>query len=110
MKKFIFAVFAALFLAGAAFCGGKADSSAPDHATGYIKWYGNAPMTYPGFVTDDGRIFSLATEDGSEITVDEITALQGRVLVIDGRIDRLQIGGFQVLKDGVFVVTGYKVK
>jgi len=108
MKK-IFAVLMVLAsLAGFAFAGGKGDASAPDHADGYIKWYGNAPFEYPGFVTVDGQIYTIAVEDGSSINVDDISALQGYLIHIDGRIDKLQIGGFQVLKDGVFVVSDYK--
>ncbi len=107
MKK-IFAIFAALVcMLCSGFASGKAESC-PDHAVGYIKWYGSAPFTYPGFVTKEGEVYTIAVEDGSSIKIEDISSLQGHLIRIEGRIDKLQIGGFQVLKDGVFIVSDYK--
>lgn len=107
MKKIFAVLLVFASVIGFTFASGKGDTC-PDHAVGHIKWYGSAPFAYPGFVTVEGNIYTIAVEDSSSFSVEEISALQGYLLQIDGRIDKLQIGGFQVLKDGVFVVSDYK--
>lgn len=75
--------------------------------TGLVHIYGSAPFTYVGFVTDEGKQYSLMVEDKSDITLDQLSALQGVHLELTGKIIARKEGveGFQELKDGRFIVT-----
>lgn len=107
MKKSILTVLALLLCAATGFAFSRADDSA--EAEGFINWFGNAPVEFAGFQATDGKLYTLKVEDGSDFTLDDITALQGSKLHIEGRIEKeKQKGGFQVLRDGVFVVSSYK--
>ncbi len=94
--------------AGIVFANGKGDSVPVEKAVGHINWYGNAPVAYPGLVTIEGQVYSLAVEQGASFSVKDITALQGHLIQVEGHINRQEIGGFQVLKDGIFVVNKFK--
>ena len=47
--------------------------------------------------------------DYEKFTLNDITALQGNFIELKGKIDNSQPVGFEVLKDGIFVVKKYKV-
>lgn len=107
MKKSILTVLALLLCAAAGFAFSKAQDS--DTAEGFINWFGNAPVEFAGIETTDGKLYTLAVEQGADFTLDDITALQGSRLHIEGRIEKeKQKGGFQVLRDGVFIVSSYR--
>ena len=106
MKKFVLLFVSSFLLCGELFAfGGKA----PPTIVGHINFYGNEPFAYPGVVTVEGLEYTLYVPEGSDFTLKDITASQGQMLEFKGRIDDSQKGGFQVLKDGVFVVEKFKV-
>ena len=106
MKKLLLLLTGLGLLCGGLFAfGGKA----PQTIVGHINFYGNEPFAYPGVVTVEGLEYTLYVPEGSEFTLKDITANQGLMLEFKGRIDDSQKGGFQVLKDGVFVVEKFKV-
>lgn len=107
MKKIFSVLLIVVSLAGLCFARGRTDSS--DVVSGYINWYGNEPFAYPGLVTEDGRVFTITVAEGEKFTLNDITALQGNLIELKGKIDNSQPVGFEVLKDGIFVVKKYKV-
>lgn len=82
--------------------------------TGHVHIYGNAPHTFVGFVTDEGRQYSLVVAQGSDFSAEQLSDLQGTHLELTGKIIKntdASGGAFQILKDGRFVVESYsKVK
>ncbi|WP_407429193.1 hypothetical protein [Treponema sp.] len=104
--KKVFCLISALFLTEqAVFCfGGRA----PQVAVGFINYYGNAPVEFAGFETVDGYVYTLQVEEGSKFTLKDIEAEQGNMLELTGQIDNSQKNGFQILKDGVFIVSDWK--
>lgn len=70
--------------------------------TGLVHIYGNAPFTYVGFVTDDGKEYAVDISEGSEVTVEYLKSMQGTKLELTGKIEKPI--GFNDLHDGRFVV------
>lgn len=109
MRKTTGLMLALLLCCASGFAFSRANDS--DTAEGFINWFGNAPVEFAGFETTDGKLYTLAVEEGADFTLDDITALQGTKLHIEGRIEDKDKGGFHVLRDGVFVVSKFeKVK
>lgn len=106
MRKSVSTVLAFLLCCAAAFAFSKASDS--DEAEGFINYYGNAPVEFAGFMTEDGKLYTLAVEEGASFTLEDITALQGTRLHIEGRIEKKSGDSFQALKDGVFFVSSYE--
>lgn len=104
-KMFCFLAFA-LFFCGAVFSFSKNDETS--EIEGFIKWYGNSPVGFPGIVCDDGRIFSLKVADGADFVLEDVTKLQGNKIHLEGKIDENQKNGFEVLKDGVFIISAFE--
>ncbi len=101
MKKFV-SVALVLLLAGAAFAFGKKT------ITGYIQIYGNAPHTFVGFVTEDGKQYSLDIDSSAKFTINDISSHQGEMLKLTGVVNDKELIGFQTLRDGRFVVSKFK--
>ena len=78
----------ALFFCGAVFSFSKNDKTL--EIEGFIKWYGNSPVGFPGIVCDDGRIFSLKVADGADFVLEDVTKLQGNKIHLEGKIDENQ--------------------
>lgn len=106
MRKSILTVIAIFLCCAAVFAFSKASDS--DEAEGFINYYGNTPVEFAGFMTEDGKLYTLAVEEGASFTLEDITALQGTRLHIEGRIEKNSRSGFQALKDGVFFVSSYE--
>lgn len=70
--------------------------------TGLVHIYGNAPFTYVGFVTDDGKEYAVDISKDSEVTVEYLKSMQGTKLELTGKIEKPS--GFNDLHDGRFVV------
>jgi hypothetical protein len=75
--------------------------------TGLVHMYGSAPHVYPGFVADDGKMYSLEVDDKSEVTLEGLQSMQGMHVELTGRLRQGKNGAvpsFNELKDGTFVV------
>lgn len=75
--------------------------------SGLVHIYGSEPHTFVGFVTDEGKSYTLLVDDKSEVTLQQLSDLQGYKLELTGRIikeKKNHIGGFEELKDGKFIV------
>lgn len=108
MKKRIL-FFAFIVLSTFCFAMGKSDEvSSSERIFGFIKWYGNAPVEFAGIETVEGQIFTLRIEEGSPLELKQITSLQGHLLQLDGRIEKLDSINYQVLKDGIFYVQKFE--
>ena len=74
---------------------------------GYVKSYGNVPFNYPCIESLDGRIYTLAYEDKSELF-----NTQGQMIQVDGELikksKRNEIG-FMESKDGTINVAAFKI-
>jgi hypothetical protein len=77
-------------------------------ATGFIRWYGNAPVEYAGFETVDGKLYSLEAAEGASFSLKDITKLQGHLIHLEGRVKKTEGPAFQELKDGTFIVEKYE--
>ncbi len=106
MKKLIFAL--SLFSLFTAFCFSMSRSKDAAEATGFIRWYGNVPVEYAGFETVDGKLYSLEAAEGVSFSVKDITALQGHLIHLEGKVKKSSGAAFQELKDGVFIVEKYE--
>ncbi len=82
---------------------------APQVVVGSIKYYGNDPFAFPGFETVDGLVYTIKVSEKSSFTLEEIAAKQGNLLELTGKIDKSKKNGFNVLKDGIFVVEEWRV-
>ncbi len=76
--------------------------------TGYIQIYGSAPHTFVGFITDDGKQYSLDIDSDAKFSMNDISAHQGEQLKLTGIINQKELIGFQTLRDGRFVVSKFK--
>lgn len=76
--------------------------------TGLVHIYGNAPFTYVGFVTDNGKEYSIDISEDSEVTLEYLQSMQGYVLELTGKVEKKS--GFQDLKDGRFLVKSAEEK
>lgn len=81
---------------------------APQTVVGHIKYYGNVPFEFPGIETVDGYHYSIKVEEGAEFTVKDITDASGYMLEFTGQIEKSKENAYEVLKDGVFVVSEFK--
>ena len=75
--------------------------------SGLVHIYGSEPHTFVGFVTDDGKQYSLEVTDKSEVTLKQLQAMQGIHLELAGQLKKKAKGsipGFMELKDGTFFV------
>jgi len=82
---------------------------APQTAVGSITYYGNAPFAFPGLQTVDGYLYTLAVEENAPFTLKDIEAAQGNLIEFTGTIDKSQKNGLNVLKDGIFIVSEWKI-
>lgn len=101
MRKVLVAA-ALLLAAAAAFAAGKRT------ITGRIQIYGNAPHTFVGFVTTDGKQFSLDIDPAAKFSIQDITEHQGEQLKLTGVVNEKELIGFQTLRDGRFIVSKFK--
>ncbi|HAH63775.1 MAG TPA: hypothetical protein DCL73_16940 [Treponema sp.] len=82
--------------------------------SGYVHMYGNAPFSFPGFETDNGKRYTLVLDEkkSGTLTLEELESLQGQRVELHGAV-RTESGaveaGINRLKDGEFVVYSYKV-
>ena len=100
-----------LFFLAISFCASSVfafGGRAPQTAVGHVKYYGNAPFEFAGFETVDGYVYTLKVEEKSKFTLKDIEDAQGYMLELTGEIDTSQKNGFNVLKDGIFVVSEWK--
>lgn len=105
--KLLFTTFA-LILAGVAGFSYGGTAPEPETVIGHIKFFGNAPVEFPGLETDDGKLYTIQVAEGAKFTLKDITAAQGNKIELTGIIDDSQKIGLNVLKDGVIVVTAWK--
>jgi len=96
-------IFFAGSLSAFAFAGRSQDS-----AVGHIKFYGNAPFAFAGFETKEGRLYKIEVEEGSDFSIKDIENEVGSLLELTGEIDSSRKNDFNVLKDGVFIVSEWK--
>ncbi len=106
MKKLFLLLLGIFFCAFSLMAFGKRDVEC---VAGYINYYGNAPFAFPGFEAVDGRVFALKVKKGSSFTVKDIALKKGSLLELTGKIDTSALNGPDVLSDGVFVVSKWKV-
>lgn len=76
---------------------------------GYIQVYGNAPLTFIGFTTDEGEEYSIDIDSKADFTIDDIKIHQGKYLKLTGIVNEKELLGFQTLKDGRFIVSKFKI-
>lgn len=101
MRKILVA--AALLLAAAA-----AFAASKKTVTGHIQIYGSAPHTFVGFVTTDGKQYSLDIDPNAKFSIQDITEHQGEQLKLTGVVNEKELIGFQTLRDGRFIVSKFK--
>jgi len=91
-------------------CAASAMSKSRDtvEANGFIQWFGNSPVEYAGFKTDDGKLYTLEVAENAKFKLKDITRLNGHLLHIEGKVRKSKEGFFQELKDGVFYVEKYE--
>jgi hypothetical protein len=102
---------ASVLCVAALFCsfGGKV----PQTITGHVHMYGNEPFAFAGFETDDGKLYTLAVnkkKTDANITLKQIESFQGELLELTGTIEPVKensLPGFNILKDGTFIVYSY---
>jgi hypothetical protein len=102
MKKVFISLFISL-VAVAAICA----FSPKQKITGLVHIYGSEPHTYVGFVTDEGKQYSLEVAKDSDVTLQQLQAMQGIHLELAGQLKKKTKGsapGFMELKDGTFFV------
>ncbi len=105
MKKSIFiTLILAMLLSASAFAFGNKKT-----ITGHIQIYGSAPMTFVGFITDEGKKYSLDIAPNADFTIQDIKQNQGKLLKLTGVVNEKELIGFQTLDDGRFVVNKFKV-
>ncbi len=105
-KKNLLCVILVLFAAVLSFSFG---GHPKEKAVGTICYYGNVPFEFPGFNTVDGFVYTIQVAEGASFSLDDITKEQGNLLEFTGKIDASNIGGYNVLKDGVFIVSDFEV-
>lgn len=77
--------------------------------SGYVKFYGNAPFATAGFSADDGKIYALSAAEGSGVSVEDLSALQGKKIELEGLIEKSDGINFGSMQDGTIIVRAYKV-
>lgn len=77
-------------------------------ANGFIQWFGNSPVEYAGFKTDDGKLYTLEVAENAKFKLKDITRLNGHLLHIEGKVRKSKKESFLELKDGVFYVEKYE--
>lgn len=105
MKKFLISLLVLICGAGVFAFGGKAPAS----VVGHIKFYGNAPFEYPGIETVDGNLYAVQVEEDSGVSLDEIKSTQGKMIELTGRVEKQNKFAFNSLRDGIFVVSEFKI-
>ncbi|WP_191013460.1 hypothetical protein [Treponema zioleckii] len=105
MRKSIFAIFIVATIACTSIfaIGGK------KNVYGHIEIYGSAPMTFVGFVTEEGEKYSIDIAPDANFTIDDFTKYQGKRLKLTGIVNSKELWGFQTLENGRFVVSKFKV-
>ena len=61
-----------------------------------------------GFVTNDGKQFSLDIDPAAKFSIQDITEHQGEQLKLTGVVNEKELIGFQTLRDGRFIVSKFK--
>ena len=102
MRKFVFALALAVAIFPAGAFGGK------KNVVGYIQMYGNEPFTFVGFVTENGKKYSLDIAPDAKFSMHDIIENQGKKLRLTGYANEKELIGFQTLENGRFVVTKFK--
>src|SRR5574344_1197953 len=103
MKKVFISLFISLVAVAAIYT-----FSPKQKITGLVHIYGSAPHTYVGFVTDEGKEYSLQVAEKSNGTLKQLSDLQGVHLELTGvmrKYSKNEIKGFMELKDGLFIVS-----
>ena len=103
MKKMV-----AVLLLSLVFVAGLVAYSPKMTVSGLVHIYGSAPHTYVGFVTDEGKEYSLQVAEKSNVTLKQLSDLQGVHLELTGvmrKYSKNEIKGFMELKDGLFIVS-----
>src|SRR5574344_365657 len=102
MKKVFISLFISLVAVAAIYT-----FSPKQKITGLVHIYGSEPHTYVGFVTDEGKQYSLEVAKDSDVTLQQLQAMQGIHLELAGQLKKKTKGsapGFMELKDGTFFV------
>ena len=76
--------------------------------SGHINYYGNAPFAVPAFAADDGTLYALAVAPEADFALDDVLALQGRYVQLDGVIEKPTLATAPAGASGVLVVHAYK--
>ena len=64
--------------------------------TGHIEYYGNAPFAKPAFKADDGTLYQMVVSEDADFVLDDILALQGHHLCLDGTISDADLSAFPI--------------
>lgn len=74
--------------------------------TGIAKVYGNEPFTFIGLSCEDGELYTLRA---SEKVLLEIRKTKGKLIEIQGYIEKPDDAELNQLKDGFLIVTKWKI-
>ena len=104
MRKYLFGIMILILGLSAFSFGGKA----PTSIAGHIKFYGNAPFEYPGIETVDGYLYAVQAEKDSSVSIEEIKATQGKMIELNGRVEKKEKLSVFSLRDGTFIVSDFR--
>lgn len=74
--------------------------------TGLVHSYGNAPLTWLGIETEDGKAYALRVD---EKTDEKLRQLFGVPVLIEGKLELPVQYGYEQLKDGAIHVKKIKI-
>ena len=78
--------------------------------TGYINYYGNAPVVTPAFESDDGKVYLMEIEAGEKCTLEEILSHQGEHIELTGIIEKEESAiAFPISQNGTIIISAYKL-
>lgn len=80
------AVVSVPFMIAAFFCLCGMASRSLTEISGHIEYYGNAPFATAAFKADDGTVYDMAISEDADFTLNDILALQGHHLRLDGTV------------------------
>jgi len=74
--------------------------------TGVIQMYGNMPFSFPGIVTEEGKKYTISTDDKK--LMDQVLKCAGKRVLVKGTVNYPENTEnkkvFQMLKDGFFLI------
>ena len=75
---------------------------------GVISSFGNEPFSFPGFVTENGKKYSIKAD---EKILKELIKNHGKVILLKGILQENEENmlSFNKLKDGTVIVKSYKI-